>query len=452
LTRSSLRLRLLFAWAVFIVLTLGVAGVGLRFIFERSILHRTEEELEADLRQLRRGMDVTPDGAVKILRAPTDPQFDIPLGGRYWQISEGSSTVLRSQSLRDATLTLPNGFLARDTSQTTWLPGPNNQRLVAVVRNQGIPKSATQPVRVLTIVTAVDAAEIEEDTNKFAADLFKGLAALAGLFLLGAWAHVTVGLRPLEAIRSRVAAVREGKAQNIEGNYPDEIMPLVTETNALLDEQDKALQTARARAGDLAHGLNTPLAVMSAKSRILRRNGQQEIADEIDKQVEAMRRHVERELARARARGAIRTRQTTVDAVRLSHDIVTAIRSLPRQTPVELAVTSPDELFVNVDADDFNNVLGNLLENAHKWARSRINVSIQRRGAVVCIDVDDDGPGIPEADVNRVLLRGERADTSVSGSGLGLAIVSDLVETYRGTLQLLRSNLGGLRASVVLPE
>jgi signal transduction histidine kinase len=452
LTRSSLRLRLLFAWAVFIALTLGVAGVGLRFIFERSILHRTEEELGADARQLRRGMEVTPDGIVKILRAPTDPQFDISLGGRYWQISEGSATLLTSPSLKDATLTLPSGLFAHDTSQTARLPGPSNQHLVAVVRNQVIPKSATHPERVLTIVTAVDAAEIEEDTDKFATDLFKGLAALAGLFLFGAWAHVTVGLRPLEAIRSRVAAVREGKAQKIEGNYPDEIMPLVTETNALLDEQDKALQTARARAGDLAHGLNTPLAVMSAKSRILRREGQQDIADEIDKQVEAMRRHVERELARARARGAIRTRQTTVDAVRLSHDIVSAIRSLPRDTPIALTVTAPDELFVNIDTDDFNNVLGNLLENAHKWARSRINVFVQRRGAVVCIDVDDDGPGIPEADVDRVLLRGERADTSVSGSGLGLAIVSDLVETYRGTFQLLRSDLGGLRASVVLPE
>jgi signal transduction histidine kinase len=452
LRRSSLRLRLLFAWAVFIILTLQIAGLGLRFIFERSILNRTEQELEADLRQLRRGMEIAPDGSVKILRAPTDPQFDIPQGGRYWQISEGNSALLRSQSLNEATLVLPSKVFPQNTSQTARVPGPNNQRLVAVVRNQTIAKSATAAERVLTIVTAVDSAEIEEDTDKFAADLFKGLAALAGLFLLGAWAHVTVGLRPLEAIRSRVAAVREGKAQNIEGDFPDEIMPLVSETNALLDEQDKALQTARARAGDLAHGLNTPLAVMSAKSRILRRNGEHEIAGEIDRQVEAMRRHVERELARARARGAVRTRQTNIDAVRQIQAIVHAIKSLPRETPVEVDIAAPDKLFVNVDADDFNNVLGNLLENAHKWARSRINVSLQLRDASVCIDVDDDGPGIPDADIDRVLLRGERADTSVSGSGLGLAIVSDLVETYRGTLQLLQSDLGGLRASVVLPK
>ena len=397
-------------------------------------------------------MEAAPGGAIRILRPPTDPQFDIALGGRYWQISEGANTLLRSPSLSNETLALPKNFQQRETNQTAWLSGPLRQRLFAVIRNDVLPKSNTSPERTLTIATAVDAAEIEEDTNKFATDLHKSLAILAGLLLFGAWTHVTIGLRPLEELRTRVAAVREGRKPNIGGNYPDEIMPLVAETNALLDEQDKALQVARARAGDLAHGLNTPLAVMAANSRTLRRKGEAEIADEIDKQVESMRRHVERELARTRARGPKSARQSFVDVVPLTRIIAGAIASLPRDATLSWDVNAPSELKVSIDEDDFTNIAGNLLENAHKWARSQITVTLRQGSGGFTLDVCDDGPGVPEAEVDRVLLRGERADMTVSGSGLGLAIVSDLVELYRGTLRLTRSDLGGLKASVFLPR
>ncbi len=449
---SSLRLRLLVAWAIFIAATLQIAGVGLRLLFERSIMHRTEVELAADLRQLRRGLDVTANGDLNMLRAPTDPQFDMPFGGRYWQISEANSILLRSQSLKDETLALPRGFIPREASQTAWLVGPKKRRLYAVVQEHALAKGDRQKPRTLTLTTAVNAAEIEEDTNKFANELFTSLATLAGLLLLGAWMHVTVGLRPLEALRTKVASVRGGHAHIIEGAYPDEIMPLVLETNALLTEQRTALDAARQRAGDLAHGLNTPLAVMSAKSRVLRRKGEIEIADEIDRQVGAMHRHVERELARARARGAIRSRQVEVDATKLTRDIVSAIRSLPREAPLAWELTVPDTLKVHVDADDLNNILGNLLENAHKWAKTRVEILLRRVSGGLSIAVSDDGPGVPDKEIDRVLLRGERGDFSVGGSGLGLAIVSDLVELYKGTVELSRGKLGGLTASVFLPD
>lgn len=452
MTLSSLRLRLLAAWAVFILLTLQVAGVGLRLLFERSIARRTEAELSADLRQLRRGMEVLDDGTVRIVRAPTDPQFDIVFGGRYWQIVEDGVTIQRSPSLDDFKLTLPKGFEPSPDDQQTWIEGPEKQQLFSVVRLHDPGGAGNGPERSLVITTAVDGAEIRDDTNKFSKDLFASLAALAALLMAGAFAHVTIGLKPLDRVRSSVVSVREGRARRVEGSFPDEVMPLVAETNALLSAQEEALKAARHRAGDLAHGLKTPLAVMAAKSRQIRRAGQTGPADDIDRQIDAMSRHVERELARARARGASRASLPLGDVAALLREVVSAIQALPRKDAIEWTADIPERLEVAIDRDDFNNIAGNLLENAQKWARSRIEVSARRDGNGLLLKVADDGPGIPCAEIDRVLERGVRADTAVAGSGLGLAIVSDLVETYGGTVRLERSPMGGLCARVWLPD
>ena len=449
MTASSLRLRLLIAWAVFIAVTLQIAGVGLRLLYEHSITERTRTELAADLRQLRRGMETNGEGELFIAREPTDPQFDIGFGGRYWQISEGDRVLIKSRSLKEAALSLPKDLKIPSEGLTFRTIGPLDQQLYAFALHH-VPEGPENATRVLSIVTAVDAAEIKQDTDKFSSDLYFDLALLAALLLAGAFVHVTIGLRPLEALRSRVADVRAGRTEKIEGTYPDEVMPLVDETNALLDGQRRQLRAARERAADLAHGLKTPLAVMAAKSRHLRRLGQAEIADDVDRQIEVMRRHVERELARARARGGSVVGLST-DIADLARRLVDALRSLPRAEPLSWSASLPDELFVPVDGDDFNNLAGNLFENAQKWAKSRVEVRLSTVAGMLKLSVDDDGPGIGDDHIDRVLMRGERADTAVPGTGLGLAIVSDLVEMYQGALTLDRSALGGLKVTVTLP-
>jgi signal transduction histidine kinase len=397
-------------------------------------------------------MEVTPDGIISIARAPTDPQFDIVFGGRYWQIEEAGEPIVRSPSLDTVRLELPKDFTPSEVEQSAYVVGPENQNLYAVIRNHLLPGKDNNERRVLTITTAVDAAEIEEDTNKFATDLFRGLTGLAAILMLGAWIHVTIGLRPLETLRSRVADVREGKADQIIGDYPDEVMPLVLETNALLDAQDKALTAARERAGNLAHGLNTPLAIMTAKSRELRAKGEHDVAKDIDEQIENMRRHVERELARTRARGPSGSGQAPIDAVALLRGIIQAIDSLPRNIPIDWADDFPEKFPLTADRDDFNNIFGNLLENAHKWAKTKVQISVRNCSNGAEFIIEDDGPGVPEHQVNHVLKRGARADTAIGGSGLGLAIVADLVELYRGSLALSRSELGGLKITILLPQ
>lgn len=452
MTLSSLRLRLLAAWAIFIAITLQVAGIGLRVLFERSIARRTQTELEADLRQLRRGMEISADGVIRIARAPTDPQFDIVFGGRYWQIAENGEPILRSPSLEAETLSLPKGFSPAPGDQQTWIIGPEKQHLFGVVRKHTVAPQGSDASRDLVIITAVDGAEIRADTDKFSSDLFSSLAALALFLLLGAFTHVSIGLKPLQKLRTSVAAVREGRARRLEGEYPDEVMPLVNETNALLSAQEEALLAARQRAGDLAHGLKTPLAIMAAKSRYVRRAGEAVAADDIDRQIDTMSRHIERELARARARGSVRAGLTRVDVAGLLRELTSAIQALPREPVLDWSTHIPERLELPIDADDFNNIIGNLLENAQKWAQLAVRVEARREGSGIAVEVADDGPGIPTDEIPRMLLRGVRADTSIAGSGLGLAIVSDLVEIYHGTLVLERSALGGLSAIVHLPD
>lgn len=450
--QTSLRLRLLLVWAIFIAITLQLAGVGLRVLFERSIARRTQTELEADLRQLRRGMEIGPGGEIIIAREPTDPQFDIVLGGRYWQVMENDVAVVRSRSLGEATLSMARWRDSITPDGPTWLVGPDRERLFAVVRHYRPQLSEGAPDRELVIVTGVDAAEISEDTDKFAADLWKSLFTLAALLLMGAWAHVTIGLSPLKSLSEKVAAVRSGKSRRLDGDYPDEVMPLVAETNALLDAQEADLQQARQRAGDLAHGLKTPLAIMAASARTLRRRGIDDTAADVERQIEVMRRHVDRELARARARGASRPGLAPIDLVAPLAELVGVIESLPRQRHLTWELDIPDELLVPFDIDDFNNLAGNLIENAGKWAASRVHVALAGADGHWRLSVSDDGPGIAEDHMERVLRRGERADTSVSGSGLGLAIVSDIVQLYRGQLSLQKSDLGGLCAQITVPN
>lgn len=446
--RGSLSVRLIAVWAVFLVITLEAASLGLQTLFERSITRRTLSELTLDLSLLAQALQRDANGAVSLATAPTDPLFAVAFSGRYWQVLESGKAILRSPSLWDFSLTL-DGSVTPTVEQTfVRLKGPDEQNLFGMTRIVALNDVNKAP---LTIIAAVDYAEIENAKRRFSDDLLIGLIGLASLLMLAASAHVIIGLKPLKDIHARLARVRNGDIRRLEGSFPTEVMPLVIETNALLDAQDKALEAARTRASNLAHGLKTPLAVMAAQSRILRRRGDHELASQIDTQLESMRRHVEREVARSRARGASATHHLRIDtAVAIMH-LVGAISILPKGQQVrwEMALTSP--LMLGVDQADFNEMMGNLIDNAQKWARSKIRLHSRIVNGQAIFVVEDDGPGVPSSEIHRILQWGERADTSVPGSGLGLAITYDLVGIYDGRMDIGRSQLGGLAAVVTLP-
>jgi signal transduction histidine kinase len=275
--------------------------------------------------------------------------------------------------------------------------------------------------------------------------LFSSVCITAGIWQFRA------ALLPFGRLRRQLVSLREGAARRVDGAYPTEVQPLVNDLNSLLEHRERVVQRALAKAGDLAHGLKTPLAVLVQEADRTQAAGQHETASMIGLQVDRMRRQVDYHLAQARAitpgnvPGARCSVLTSVEGLTRTLSRIYAGRGLAIDVDV-----SPEH-FIRGQREDLEEMLGNLLDNACKWAKSSIKIhSLQEDGAVI-LTVDDDGPGLPASMRDQVLQRGVRADEAAPGSGLGLAIVRDLAELYEGSIALEDSPVGGLRACLRLP-
>jgi signal transduction histidine kinase len=266
----------------------------------------------------------------------------------------------------------------------------------------------------------------------------------------GLW-QVRRGLSPVNQLRSKLAEVHAGRARRLDGSYPAEVQPLVDDLNGLLQHQEHTVQRAVSKAGDLAHGLKTPLAVLAQEGERLEVEGHADLGATISEQVERMRRQIDRHLAHARAAASGATPGAHCNVRQSAEALARTLERLHASRAIDIRVETPQPHGVRVQREDLDEMLGNLLDNACKWAKSRVIVGSRTEGAEVLIEVDDDGPGIPAAQREPVLRRGVRADEAAPGSGLGLAIVRDLAELYGGSIRLEQSGAGGLRAKLRLP-
>jgi signal transduction histidine kinase len=273
----------------------------------------------------------------------------------------------------------------------------------------------------------------------------------AVLCLAGGALLVRRGLSRLHDLRSRLAGLHQSGGR-LAGEYPREVQPLVDDLNALLDHRDQALRRAVARAGDLAHGLKTPLAILAREAEGAGAAGQTAIAEAICEQVERMRRHVDYHLAHARAAAAGSTPGIRASVRESADGLVRALLRLYADQGIQIGVDAAAALDVRAQREDLDEMLGNILDNACKWARSRIHLSCAAQDGHVVTIVDDDGAGLAEDMRSAVLERGVRADETTRGTGLGLAIVRDLAELYGGSIALDRSPAGGCRAVLRLPR
>jgi signal transduction histidine kinase len=289
-----------------------------------------------------------------------------------------------------------------------------------------------------------------EVAMRHATHIAMGIFAVA--FLLGGSFLVRKAVAPFLSLRASLASVREGHSQRIEGEYPSEVQPLVNDLNALLEDRERAIARALTTAGDLAHGLKTPLAVLAQQAEQAGATGHHDFAAMLGQQVERMQRHVDYHLARARATASAGEAPGLRCSVLMSVEgLVRTMRRLHAGRALTIDAGIPDAHEIRGRKEDLDEMLGNLLDNACKWARSRVAISSVIRDASVVISVDDDGPGLDPSMRAQVLERGVRADQQVAGSGLGLAIVSDLAELYGGSVTLETSPLGGTRARLELP-
>jgi signal transduction histidine kinase len=277
------------------------------------------------------------------------------------------------------------------------------------------------------------------------------LTSVAVLCMLVGFWQVRRGLSPINQLRMRLAAVHEGRDRRVDGDYPSEVQPLVDDLNALLAHRDQAIARAVAKAGDLAHGLKTPLALLAQDADRAAADGHDRLASGIAEQVQRMRRQIDYHLAHARAAASGAAAGARCAAAESAAGVVRALARLHESRRLAIEVTVPADHVVRVGREDLDEMLGNLLENACKWARSRVRLSSSASNGRVRLIVEDDGPGIPPALREVVMRRGVRADEAAPGSGFGLAIVRDLVELYGGSIALATSALGGLQVVLSLP-
>jgi signal transduction histidine kinase len=445
-TRNSLRLRLIAGGAAAITIALTIAGIALTVLFDRHVARAVAQDLEVHLKQLLAGIDVDPDNRIVVPRPPADPRFADPLSGLYWQISDDRDQLLRSRSLWDTTLSLPVDEPAPGETHQHEIRGPADARLLAAERQIILKVGGREtPVRV---AAAIDLARVSDARTAFASDLVLALGVL-GLVLAGATSiQVGLGLRPLDALRRGVAEIRSGASRHLSAQGPDEVRPLVDEVNALVDARERDIVRSRRRAADLAHGLKTPLAALAADGERLRRKGETAIADEIETVIDAMRRHVDRELARARVQGRDRSGSgVTTPLLPLVRSLIATLSRTAAGARIDYETVIDGDIVAPFDRTDLAEILGNLVENASRHARSRVRIAAKASPRGPAIAIEDDGPGIPLELRPAALARGVRLDERGDRTGLGLAIVQDVLDAYGWTLQLDTSELGGLRVS-----
>jgi signal transduction histidine kinase len=452
---SSLAFRLTVSAAIVSLVLLVSAGLLLSYLFQVTIERNFDARLQAVLDGLLANVEVNEDGAPVVLGAIADTRFKLPLSGWYWQVSALDGRPdheLVSESLLDNRLRpadLQNR--ARDEAGLArfYLIDQSGTQLRGIEQRFTLFGGKQQ----FSFLLAGNFDELKREIAAFTQTLWAVLAVLGMGLLAAILVQVRFGLRPLRRLQDELAAIRSGAEERLAGRYPVEIEPVSNELNLLLQSNTEIVDRARTQVGNLAHALKTPLSVLSNEARI--HGG--ELGHKVGEQAAIMSEQVSMYLDRAR-RAA---RASSLGAATDVSDVVDALaRTLKRihlERGMDCEVACPTGLKFRGERQDLEEMLGNLLDNAFKWARKRIDVEVTSvRGDDqgrhwLNVKVGDDGPGLPAEKRAEALKRGQRIDETKPGSGLGLNIVNETAMMYGGSVSLDRSPLGGLLATLRLP-
>jgi len=444
-TPNSLTFRLVGAAGLWTALALIAGGFLLSALFRTTVERSFDDRLAIMLEGLIGVAELADDGTVSLARPLTDSRFSRPYSGLYWQVTPRAGVPLRSRSLWD--LALATDLDEDDIVEHRFTTrGPDDQKIRVIERDIVLPGGNT-PLR---FAVAADTTEMKKEVRSFNRIIGSSLALLGFGLISAVLFQVRYGLQPLRRIRRALASMRAGRTRRLGNDFPTEIMPLVTELNALLDHNAEVVNRARTHVGNLAHALKTPLSVLANESAASGEPDRGLIA----RQVDLMRRNVDYYLARARTvamGGVIGTRTPVIPVVR---DLCRTVEKIytPRRLEFDSLIEGPkDKLVFAGERQDMEEMLGNLLDNAAKWARHRVRVTVRRAEQKLVIVVDDDGPGIAPERRAEVFNRGSRLDEQAPGTGLGLAIVHDVAGLCDGTVCLGDSPWGGLSVTLSLP-
>jgi signal transduction histidine kinase len=445
---TSLKRRLILAATLWITLGMISAGFVLSGVFKRHVTDQIYIEIYEHLDELVHLTEFKPGTLLRLSRHLSDPRYDIPMSGYYWEIQKAGSVLAKSASLENAGLSMPPDFPTEIGTHAGKSAGPTGTVLIAA-RTVRTPPDGS-PIR---FVVGTDQRHVDVAVSRFRSILSWALTGFGLSMIVGAVLLILYALKPLNTLRSSLADVRTGAARRLEGTYPLEVLPLVNDLNALLASTSELIQRARTQAGNLAHGLKTPLAVLTDEAYRIEEHGLPQSSATILTQCRKMQTQIDYQISRARA-VALRSIPGTVAEVRKAADeVASALRRLYGGSGVAITVDVSDGLLVACDPQDLNEMLANVVDNACKHAKSHVRISCHGLASDKTFDlhVEDDGKGLPPEAFEVVFDIGERWDSREAGSGLGLAIVQDLAQLYGGDIKLQKSSMGGLWVVLTLP-
>lgn len=459
---SSLATRLFISATIWVVVILLVTGIALSSLYQQAVERSFDRRLNLYLRTLIAEVAPPEDADDKMAPALGEPLFELPLSGWYWQIVrlDGGKRANPSKPDERASRSLWDRKLPKLEEQGVqlnssgvrigYITGPEDQQLRVVERPVDFGADGR-----FVVTVAGDATEIFEETRTFDFYLVATFVALTFGLLLTTLFQVRFGLAPLKRITSGLASIRSGKAERLEGDFPVEIAPLARETNALLDANREIVERARTHVGNLAHAVKTPLSVIVNEATA---HGGDAFASKVMEQADIMRNQVAHHLERARIAARLTAVTTLTDITPVIESLQRTMEKIHRDRDIEIEARISEPLKFRGERQDLEEMVGNLVDNACKWAASQVSIEVvadqgapDGPGPMVRIIVDDDGPGLTLAEQAQVARRGQRLDETKPGSGLGLSIVTDLAQLYRGRLILGAAPAGGLRAELLLP-
>lgn len=450
---ASLARRLALGAGLWSLVFLLLTGIGLSQIYRTSVVSRLDSDLDNVIKTLVAATESNAQGEIEISEdiIPNDPRYLNAYTGYYWSIwlideNDAYDISVRSNSLWDSDLTLSAARISRvlsgigDTSYSDAI-GPLSQPIRQAAQAILLPDRDLPVI----LIAAMDKRPILTSARRF--EILLGVAlTLLGVSLVGGLLYIVrVGLSPLRKIGGDIADVRDGEKSRLDTNYPREVAPLGDEVNKLLEHNEKVVSRARTHVGNLAHALKTPIAVLLNEA-----THDDAFSDLVRRQAETMSRNVSHYLKRAQAAARAEALGVSCSVAEVAGSLSRMLMRLYDQRGVKIHTDCQDTHFRG-EREDFEELLGNLTENACKWCHQHIWISAERRGERLYVDIEDDGPGLSEEECEEALKRGMRLDEQAPGTGLGLSIVKEIAEAYNGTLALGRSEKGGLKASLDLP-
>ncbi|WP_291844956.1 sensor histidine kinase [Bradyrhizobium sp.] len=452
---SSLATRLFLSATAWVVVILVITGVVLSSVYRSATERSFDRRLNLYLRTLVAEVATPDEPAEQQFQSLGEPLFELPLSGWYWQIvrSNEKGETRASRSLWDKKLPKLEQQGAELTGagiRLGYIDGPEGQTLRVVERPVDLGADGKFLVSV-----AGDASEIFDEIRNFDYYLGGTFAALGIVLLLTTIFQVRFGLAPLKRISESIADIRSGRAERLEGEFPVEIAPLARETNALIDANREIVERARTHVGNLAHAIKTPLSIIVNEASA---HAVDPFAGKVLEQAFVMRDQVTHHLERARIAARVTIVGTVTEVSPAIEALCRTMEKIHRDRDIAIEVRVDPRAKFRGERQDLEEMAGNLVDNACKWASSQVRIEVLVEppvepvaGSLLRIVVDDDGRGLSVAERAQISRRGQRLDESKPGSGLGLSIVVDLAALYGGSLVLADAPIGGLRAELVLP-